>query len=212
MRLQRLEFDVNRQHEGIVDDVMVVPSRNVDILPSEPEHHGRAFGRIVGGVIGFDGLTVTDRSTCLEWEKKTNSAGVNNVNNLYSWSQLIPAPDGTAFTDFLANLNGGATGVGNCESDGSTQMGGFANHCDWRLPTIAELETIADTTVSGCGSGSPCIDPTFGPTDTALYWSASTAAADMKFAFTVDFSDGSATSLAKVSGAGRRARAVRGGS
>src|SRR5689334_14595883 len=55
MRLERLEFNVNWQHEGIVDYVMSVSRRNVDVLPSEPEHHGRAFGWIVGEVEAYRG-------------------------------------------------------------------------------------------------------------------------------------------------------------
>jgi hypothetical protein len=55
-------------------------------------------------------------------------------------------------------------------------MGGFAGHCDWRVPTVVELQTIADPTASGCGSGSPCIDPVFGPTVADFYLSSTTVA------------------------------------
>jgi hypothetical protein len=83
------------------------------------------------------------------------------VNDTYTWSSSGTGPDGTAFTNFLSVLNGGATGVGNCvSSDATTSTGGFDNGCDWRLPTIVEWQTIINT---GCGSG-PCIDPIFGPT------------------------------------------------
>src|SRR5438067_2269685 len=67
----------------------------------------------------------------------------HDVKNIYKWSSSGTAPDGGAFTKFLNTLNGDATGVGNCvSSDGSSQTGGFVNRCDWRLPTIAELQTI----------------------------------------------------------------------
>jgi len=160
--------------------------------------------------------TVTDRETGLQWEQKlAGAAGPNlgdphDVDNEYVWSASATAPDGTAFTDFLADLNGGPTGVGDCVVNGSTQTGGFAGHCDWRLPTIAELRTISDTTVSGCGSGSPCIAPVFGATLPARYFSASTSAADARFALTVDFSSGAEPSLRKTVLAA--VRAVRGGS
>jgi hypothetical protein len=148
--------------------------------------------------------TVTDNRTKLQWEKKGNtcvgggnasayctvasecpggtcSCGPHCVNNLYSWtvSGAPYPPDGTVFTSFLATLNGGDTGVGSCASnDGSTQAGGFAGHCDWRLPAIEELRGIVDLAAPECKvfPGS-CIDETvFGPTIAGLYWSASTQA------------------------------------
>ena len=77
-----------------------------------------------------------------------------------SANAITVAPTGTAFTDFLYNLNGGPYG---CTSDyGYThQDGGFAGHCDWRLPTIAELQTILLAPYP-CGT-SPRIDPIFWP-------------------------------------------------
>jgi hypothetical protein len=121
--------------------------------------------------------TVTDNQTALMWEMKTSTCGgeVTCVNNLYTWSSSGTAADGTLFTAFIAGLNGGdyyspsagqmvSAGVGTC----------FANHCDWRIPTIAELKTIIETSASGCGSGPPCIDPAFGPTQVSDgYWSSS---------------------------------------
>ena len=136
--------------------------------------------------------TITDHHTGLIWEKKDNICpGIHCVNDSYLWSSTGTAPDGGAFTSFLNTLNGGATGVGNCTSgDGSTPTGGFVNHCDWRLPTIAELGTIIDTSASGCGTGSPCIDATFGPTASSFYWSSTTGASFPSFAWSVNFLGG----------------------
>lgn len=156
--------------------------------------------------------TITDRQTGLQWEKKAPPGDVHNVDSLYTWSTMVAAgPDGSVFTNFLTALNHGATGVGDCVSDGTTQVGGFAGHCDWRLPTIAELRTIVDTSVPGCGSGGFCINPIFLPVgdQTDSYWSATVSAADGFFVQSVRFSDG------RVSGNPRinvgSARAVRGG-
>ena len=42
--------------------------------------------------------------------------------------------------------------------------GCFANHCDWRLPSIVELQGIFDASAPGCAPDSgQCIDPIFGP-------------------------------------------------
>lgn len=124
--------------------------------------------------------TVTDHDTGLQWEKKDGADGVydfanpHDVDNLYSWS-MFPAgtaPDGTVFTDFLRRLN-------TCTSTGGAiATAAFGGHCDWRLPTITELQTILLAPYP-CGT-SPCIDPVFGPTGAFdyfyWYWSSTTFA------------------------------------
>lgn len=143
--------------------------------------------------------TVIDYDTGLQWEKKSGSVGglcffgdVHCVNDTYSWGNLsgcsfTGCANGTTFTDFLAKLN-------NCTSSDGTVVTatGFLGHCDWRLPTIQELNGIADPTQPDCDiSDGVCIDPIFGPTDVA-YWSGSTAAAPFGpgSAWAVDFTEG----------------------
>jgi hypothetical protein len=135
--------------------------------------------------------TVTDHQTGLQWEQKTTTvgSGVNladphDVDNLYTWSAGgggTTFPDGTVFTDFLTKLNG-------VSSDGVTLTGCFAGHCDWRLPTIVELQTILLAPFE-CGT-SPCIDPVFGPTVADFYWSATTDATSANNAWYVSFGNG----------------------
>jgi hypothetical protein len=118
--------------------------------------------------------TISDLNTLHQWEKKTNDGSVHDVSNLYTWSARPCAdvleegclnkpqlylPTGTAFTEFLGTLN-------YCVSTqlGETpppSTGGFASHCDWRLPSIHELQAILLTQCTQ----SPCIDPVFGPTN-----------------------------------------------
>lgn len=81
---------------------------------------------------GVEFGTVTDRSTCLVWEKKTGNVGIDtfctsssvcpnphDVNNRYTWStgSQYWNLDGTAATVFLTQLNDG----------------GFAGHTDWHF-------------------------------------------------------------------------------
>lgn len=123
--------------------------------------------------------TVSDTTTGLMWEQKTTDGSVHDVTNRYRWGGT--KPDGTAFIDFLGTLNNGlsknATTITNC----------FANHCDWRLPSIVELRGILDRSAPGCAAGKPCIDSKFGPTQPFYYWSATTADGGPDFAWGVYF-------------------------
>jgi hypothetical protein len=138
--------------------------------------------------------TVTDYDTGLQWEQKDNLDGSPNfadphdADNYYTWSSSGTDPDGTVFTDFLAELN-------DCVDNGTVPptgvTGGFADHCDWRLPTIMELLTIVDLSAPGCGSGSPCIDATaLGPTVASAYWASTTFANSPDGAWVVFFGSG----------------------
>jgi hypothetical protein len=104
--------------------------------------------------------TVTDNQTGLQWEQKVPGSGcLHCADDVYAWTSGGDGgvdPDGDAFTKFLGQLNACAS------ADASASAGGFAGHCDWRLPTIAELLTIYDETKGNCGGTSgPCIDSIF---------------------------------------------------
>lgn len=145
--------------------------------------------------------TVCDHQTGLMWEQKDGGDGTvdpNNprdVDNNYTWSISGGPPDGTAYTDFLARLNGTIA-----NTNPSEQLGG---HRDWRLPTSAELQTILDC------SFSPCIDPTFGPTAATFYWSSTSLASNPLNAWVAFFFDGGVLNGNKS--IDTRVRAVRGG-
>ncbi len=135
--------------------------------------------------------TITDTQTGLQWEQKTGTVGTlvtctfaaNNcpdprhVNNRYAWSNTGSAPDGALFTDFLERMNGKICSVSTCQ--------GFGGYSDWRVPTLAELQTILD-----CGNGSPCINPIFGPTAAAFSWSSTALAFGPSAAWVVSFNNG----------------------
>jgi hypothetical protein len=101
--------------------------------------------------------TVTDNLTRLVWVKKTPGDPLHDPELSYRLSANNDYDaDGTAFTTFLAALNAPAC---------------FAGHCDWRLPTFTELQTLLLVT-SDCPL--PCIDAVFGAGTDLVYWSSST--------------------------------------
>jgi len=135
----------------------------------------------VGARFTDNGSTITDNLTQLVWEKKTTAigSGINasdrhDVDNLYTWSAGGTAADGTAYTDFLDDLNGS----------------GFAGQHDWRLPTLFELHTIVSTDAVSCGSGLCIVDPLFAPTQSVSYWSSTTTQDGPSYAWDVYFANG----------------------
>jgi hypothetical protein len=128
-------------------------------------------------VVNGDG-TVTDNLTGLQWEQKTADSTVHDKDYLYAWSAAGTAADGTAFTNFLKALN--------------ASPGCFAGQCDWRLPTLLELDTIrALDAAKPYGCTPPCLDETtFGPTQSFGYWSATTDAGYPDDAWFVTFGGG----------------------
>jgi hypothetical protein len=165
--------------------------------------------------------TVTDHQTGLMWEKKTpaGSGGVHDINNKYTWcaSGGCPSPsnlaDGTLFTVFLATLNNGANQKDSPTGGDSPITGCFANHCDWRLPSVVELKSIFDRDrAAGCATGEklglPCIDPAFGPTQADSYWSATTRIDSTYVTRNVNFGDSNISGLQRKTD-GAYVRAVR---
>ena len=140
--------------------------------------------------------TVTDRLTGLQWEQKTDDSTIHDKDNIYTWSAspYTTAADGTAFATFLTTLNSGSC---------------FAGQCDWRLPTLYELQTILLAPYP-CTT-SPCIDQgVFGPTSAYYTWSATTAADYPYGAWYVYFDNGD-VSYGATKGYILPVRAVRGG-
>jgi len=187
--------------------------------------------------------TVADHQTGLLWEKKTGTfapalpaSGIcetapggcpdpHDVNNRYKWSRTGGTgtePDGNAYTDFLARLNGDPTVVAATAAEARGEPADdptvcLAHHCDWRLPVITELTTILVGSGAAQGQSStclPCIDPDFaavgGPTASSGYWSASSNATSPSLAWFTFFSDGNVFGSNKAND--RFVRAVRAGS
>jgi len=155
--------------------------------------------------------TITDDTTGLMWEKKSDDGTIHDKDNLYSWGMLSSpyAMNGTIVT-FIATLNGG---------------GGFAGYTDWRIPNPSELESIrnlenvAPATYSAfntdCADSctvTTCSCTYMGPTSiwSSNYWSSATSQGSPFYAYAVDFFDGRlATQFKNIN---NLVRAVRGGS
>ena len=141
-------------------------------------------------------VMVRDNVTGLIWENKTDDGTIHDKNNTYTWydptapNQGAPG-DGTDTKDFLDALN-------------SASFGGYS---DWRLPTIKELGTIVNYSISYPG---PMIDAGYFPnTAASRYWSSTTNAYNTLNACFVDFNYGYDYSYYKYYDG--YVRAVRGG-
>ena len=145
--------------------------------------------------------TITDNQTGLQWEKKTGSVGsfafcdfnpdsggtcadLGDVNNLYDWNE--------ATGEWLSRLNGTTV-----DPDAQSGLGG---HTDWRIPTLAELSTILDLSVPGCGVSPfpPCIDPIFDPLYATFYYSSSTDSDNTTLGGVLSFSGGTVSFATKT--------------
>jgi hypothetical protein len=145
------------------------PSATATSTPAAT-HTPTAINRFVDNGDG----TISDTFTGLQWEQKDDNGGVHDKDEGYN---LVPAGtwDARAYTVFLATLNS-PTAPGGC-------LGG---HCDWRLPTRPELETILLAPYP-CPVD-PCIDPIFEPISTLPYWAPATDS--LAYAEYVLFRDG----------------------
>ncbi len=164
------------------------------------------------------GPTIIDRETGLEWEKKDAGNDVQNItnphdaDNLYTWADFLSVPNGSVFDDFLVRLNSpigpGAAAPDDENPDlGPTATGCYANHCDWRLPTVQELQTILQGKFPSCAN--PCVHPEFAPGTDGYQWSVSTVSQNTNSAWRVNLTDGGIAAHQKTQSS--LARAVRGG-
>lgn len=145
-----------------------------------------------------------DNVTGLIWEVKVDDAThLRHQHHTYSWF-MTASPDSNPGT-----ANGGSCHVsGRCDTEKfvhDVNAAGLCSATDWRMPTIKELEGIADL-----GRHTPAIDTSYFPnTPSSEVWSGSPVAGNPYSAWYVGFGNGNA-GYGNRNG-GYRVRLVRGG-
>ena len=97
-----------------------------------------------------------------------------------------------------SNIEGTPSAINSCAGDGTLPYKGLikSGKSDWRLPNLQELISIVNY-----GNSSPTIDPTFFPnTQPDNYWSATTYAGAVGYAWSVYFSSGNVDYYGKNGG------------
>lgn len=115
--------------------------------------------------------TITDNKTGLMWQKCTN--GQTGLNCDETGTTPNFGATGIVFDDG----NGVSPAINYCESLS------LATHTDWHLPTVNELQTLADY-----GKVNPAIDTTYFPnTQSDSYWSSTAYEDEANFVWIVYF-------------------------
>lgn len=120
---------------------------------------------------------------------------MSHQNHTYTWYNTDTTTNGGASGDAGGtNTCSNTLGGQNCNTQNYVAAvnisPGLCGHTDWRMPTIKELEGIADL-----GRSNPAIDPTYFPNTPSLYvWSGSPDANYLSYAWAVHFGSGNADS------------------
>ncbi|MBK7470629.1 MAG: DUF1566 domain-containing protein [Betaproteobacteria bacterium] len=157
-----------------------------------------------------DWACTRDNLTDLTWEVKTS--GVTDLRysgHTYTWYSTAANNGGTVGNLGTNTCNGTLALYANqCNTANyvlAVNAAALCGHGDWRLPSLKELQSLANSS-----AGNPAIDATyFSNTQGNFYWSASNYAAGSGNAWYVDFSVGGAN--AGLKSTGHNVRLVRGG-
>lgn len=148
--------------------------------------------------------TITDERTGLVWEKKSNDGSIHDLDNAYAWGQAVTpySMNGPILSEFLATLN---------------EEPCFAGHCDWRIPNLRELQTLAsyerlnpatwNEFNRDCKEGCTVLQCSCTPG--SITWTSTTHRLSPRDAWSIHFANGQSAGSVKT----RRStvRAVRGG-
>lgn len=89
---------------------------------------------------------VRDNQSGLIWEVKTSEAGLQNINNTYSWYD----PDEKTNGGYAGKAKGGVCSGSDCDTDAYAKAINAKKLCgfnDWHLPSRYELNTIVDSSI-----------------------------------------------------------------
>jgi hypothetical protein len=155
-----------------------------------------------------DWACTRDNVTGRVWEVKLDDAlQMRHQNHTYTWYDPA-SPDGNPGTLGTTGTCNTTLGVSECNTANYVSAVNTAQLCgftDWRMPTVKELEGIADRNRTN-----PAIDPDYFPnTPSSYFWSGSPNAGNSGYAWVVYFSNGRASYYGRSSNL--HVRLVRGG-
>ncbi len=155
-----------------------------------------------------DWACTRDNFTGLVWEVKVNNAAQKrHMNHTYNWYNPS-SPDGYPGSVGNTSSCGNTLGAQPCNTQTFTQAvnaQGLCGAMDWRMPTVKELEGIADF-----GRHNPAIDTNYFPNTSIFnFWSGSPHAGSSNYSWDVYFDNGDAGNANRNSY--YRVRLVRGG-
>ena len=142
------------------------------------------------GVGAGDWACTKDNVTGLLWEVKTDT-GLRGMSHSYTWFKT-GSPDGNNGTPAATTGTATCATLGRCDTEKYVQDVNAAGLCGattgWRMPTVKELEGIADL-----GRVGPAIDPIyFLNTPSSYVWSGSPYPGNSSSCWGVDFGGGAA--------------------
>jgi hypothetical protein len=103
-----------------------------------------AHGQAVEGLPGADDC-VQDQFIGLVWEVKSDSAGLRDWRNTYSWYSPDESHEGEL--DYRGTSNAGSCAGSDCDTSAyveAVNQAGYCGHNDWRMPSRDELGSISD--------------------------------------------------------------------